>query len=91
MGGQQGAYRLRRMIREGIIGGLADAARYADGGAITSGTASLGAGNQVTPRMLRKALDGVNVELTVDGQTTLTSRMRTIADASTVTAYRMSR
>ena len=91
LGGQQGAYRLRRMIREGIIGGFTDPARYADGGAITSGTAGLAGGNQVTPRMLRKALDGVNVELTVDGQTTLTSRMRTIADASTVTAYRMSR
>lgn len=91
LGGQQGAYRLRRMIREGIIGGATDPVRYADGGAITSGTAMLGLDSQVTPKMLRKALDGVNVELTVDGQTTLTSRMRTIADASTVTAYRMSR
>nr|DAV51504.1 MAG TPA: Polymerase, viral polymerase, cap-binding, viral [Caudoviricetes sp.] len=79
------------MIREGIVGGFTAPDRYADGGAITSGTVMLGSGGQVTPRLLRKALDGVNVELTVDGQTTLTSRMRTIADASTVTAYRMSR
>ena len=90
-GGQDAVYRLRKLIRDGDIKRYMEATRFADGGAAGAVAPSTCADGGISVKTLRRAMDGMNLELTVDGQTTLTSRMRTVADQRVVTAYRMSR
>lgn len=90
-GGQDAVYRLRKLIRDGDIKRYMEATRFADGGAAGAVSPSMGGAGGVSAKTLRRAMDGMNLELTIDGQTTLTSRMRTVADQRVVTAYRMSR
>ncbi|MBF1140853.1 MAG: hypothetical protein HXL63_07710, partial [Thermobifida sp.] len=88
-GGQDAIYRLRKMIRDGDIRQYMEARRFADGGALSASSPSIAGGGGVSVKQLRKAMDGMNLELTVDGQTTLTTRMKSVADGRIVTANRM--
>ena len=88
-GGQDAVYRLRKMIRDGEIRQYMDARRFADGGAAGASAPAIAGAGGVSVRQLRKAMDGMNLELTVDGQTTLTTRMKSVADGRIVTANRM--
>ena len=88
-GGQDAVYRLRKMIRDGDIRNYMEARRFADGGALSASSPSIAGSGGVSVKQLRKAMDGMNLELTVDGQTTLTTRMKSVADGRIVTANRM--